>query len=1242
MDLGPSHGIRFRFDDGLLGAVLLDMHRKPLLPVREHLTGAGVHAEPPTAPEVPATRARQRLGVGERELDLVATHDDGITSTLEQRFDLRAPMDWWLDVDGTAEPTGQGVGYRLSGNVTLTVQTPEPWEVHRGGLRVALPAGSSTVVLAVSSRPIFDVGETLVVCRPDQMVEAAVVASCLPTDRLTPVIALEPPPMTETDYIRLYDEFDRSKENTLRLVGTPLGRAEVVSGSPELQLRALRNFAEHASLAKALSEYRSWLKHNEMISGLVSRLGVGRAVFLHDFAPEELNTVDPGMRERLDQEWEAHTGENAHDPGDRMFGDVPETLRLRWTGLTDLTTAAWRSLRDPAGEPERTIEVCAHDRGSCVAALFVALRTGAALRAVDRPGTGLDALFTEANPDSDEAVLVENTADVSALWAALYAHHRGARLVITPRPDLGPVRQAVDERQRRITATGRAIDAANRGEEDEGARGGGADVEAGGVQGRGVAFASGLRRWLPYPGRNPYRRLEEAVTAQVPNAAVAAVGERRLTAFTTGLPYSFVRTPQADWSRKPIGHVAADPALIVLNELYSEGIERSPGAFSLVFDPGFFKVSETEDVMRSVGGHFTHPILLPGPDEVMLGALQSLPKDLPVELIFFNTHGLDDGIVLGERYTLPNWRIPQWVTLPHRPVVFNNSCQSWTGVGREFVRVGARGYIGSLWSVPAKPAADFGRTVVHRITAEEAAVCAAIVNTGLPPRIERSYIYVGTANGRLDQWRDRAATAGEAALAWCSMLGRAALDNDGDLARLLHREITALRRTVEATPHGRTVSCLDVLLIELGLTVTAEPLDEASAHELAVKIDSLLSLLDLPEDASDRRRATRFELTGTLHERTGALAAALADLRRSVAYGEACGNRANLLLRMTEMHMKQGDLEEPLRLAQRARALFLDEDDQRGLLRTSGVLGQLSKRLGRRDEAMRHARDGYARAVHLADRREQGAFKLDEATLHQVGGNVDAAIAAATEALDLFRVGRHDHGELAAVGRLCMCHLDKGDLETSERYATTGLAQAHKLGLPVETACFHRDVGETLARRGHDAQALPHYRDAADILAGLGHWELAAPMLASLNDCAARLEDADALWSTAMWGSSLCSAVERHLWEMVLPLVVDALKTAIVVGTFDTTKHRLGDLLAVAPADLSEDRPEQMRFLGGVLTLVVHWLTGRDQAGVTSLARLLDGQIEGVELGLEEFVSLPYFQRAPRHGVPLDRRTGGA
>ncbi|MFF7634755.1 tetratricopeptide repeat protein [Kitasatospora sp. NPDC008050] len=1062
--------------------------------------------------------------------------------------------------------------------------------------------------------PEFAVGDTVVVCRPDQLREAAVVASCLPADRLTPVVAIEPPPTSREEHIKAYELHHLAQQRTQGRIGTPLGMAEVLGSDGRSVREMLAAIETSGRLAAKLTAYRSWVKHNEMVSRIVSRLGIERVVLLHDFTPEDLVTVDPALDERYNR-YLAANGQQAAQPITQMFAEVPTRLRLSGLRLGELTDAAWRLLRDADGLPERVIEVPADGPARWPAALFTALRSGAVLRAVDHPAPPLDELFAAVNPDGPEAVLVEDTGDASTLLGALYAHHRGARLVVTPPPDLSPVRAAVAARQQRVGA-------AARGEN-------GGDGEGGSDGARGSGVLGKLRGRFFDGGRHQFAELEAAVTGQVPAAAIAEVGERRLTAFTTGLPYGFVRTATADWSHKPIGHVAADAALIILNELHAQGAGRPEGAFSLVFDPGFFVVSETEDVLRAVGTHFTHPILLSGEDASMR-ALQALPRRLPVELIFFNTHGTDDGIMLGD-VPLPSHLLPQLFELDHRPIVFNNSCQSWTGIGREFIRIGARGYIGTLWDIPSRRAADFARVVTDRLTVEEAPAADAIVNTGLQA-IERSYLYVGTVNGRLSQWPDRI-SGGEAVLRHGGLLAAAALQVDGEVARTLHREITTLRRAVAGTEFARHLAFADLLLDELRLVGARGPgpdADRQAVEELVPLLDETLHRLDLPPVSADQRWAARFQLTGDLHAQHGEWGAALADYDRSLGYGEACPNRAHLLLRKAQLLMRGGDQEQALRTVAAARDLCTEQGDEPTLMRALGVLGQLSKRFGRHEEARALAEQGYALAVKLENRREQGTFLLDLSTLQQLTGDLGAATASAAAALETLRACRNEEGELVALGRLGGCYREQGELRAAGDCARTGLEQARRLGNRVEEAAFHSDIAQLLTLEGRHAEALEHHVAAASGLVELGAFGLGAPMVGFLVDCALRVGAAEELWSAAVWGVRICTAVEQHQWSAVVPKVVAALKEAFVISPATTMASRLPELVELTsagrPNGRPDGRPEQLRLLDSVLMLLWHWLMGEQPTETADLAGWLDSQTQGV-FGLAEFVALSHAER---------------
>ncbi|QFZ21749.1 tetratricopeptide repeat protein [Saccharothrix syringae] len=1078
MDLGAPHGIRFRFEAGLLRAVLLDVHRKPPIPATEQLTGP--HG-------------------GTRDLLVDETRDGHVRAVLRQRFDLPAPARWRLAVGAPGTATGDGVVFDLPGSVRLLVSGSAACAPEDGGACAELPAGRSELTVEVTSEPVFDVGDAVVVCRPDQALAAAVVLSCLPGDRFAPVLVLRP-----------------------------------ADGSGH--------------------------RRDALVAELLAATGVRRAVLLTD----DTSGDTPG-------------GAPAAPPEQVRLADLPEHLRLA-ADPTGLTERAWGLLR--GGEPDRVLEVPPDT--DPVAALFTALRTGAALRVADGAPPP-----TPDQPESDEAVLVERTGDADDLVAALYAHHRGARLVVTPRPDLAEVARVVAEEQDRVTAAAGAI----------------------GDAVKGIGFVEALWRYLSTGGHDPYAAVEAVVTAQVPAEAVDAVGDRRLTAFTTGLPYPFVRTEGANWARKPIGHVVADPLLVVLTELHRAGVAREPGAFSLVFDSGAFR--ELPETTASLG-HHTHSIVLSEAD-ASVAALRALVVDLPVELVFFNSHDADHAVVLGgER--LDGEDLP--LTLRHRPIVFNNSCRPWTDLGREFVRAGARGYIGTLWAIPPNLAAGFARTAVRRLTAEEVPAAHAVVNTGTPGGIERSYLYAGTVNGRLDEWRDRSTTDAEAALTACGLLAAAARAHaDGPLGRVLHRELRALRAVAEAGRATDTPAYADVLLAELALED-----DDARAAALVERIDALLPDL---EDA-DRRWAVRYALTGARAERRGDRAAALADYERSAGRGEACPDRADVLLRMAGLLMGEDRTDEARRAALDAHDEYRATGDRAGLLESVTVLTDIGD--DDPDTALRRAAEGHDLAEELGDRARQAAFKLDECGRRRAAGDLDGAVEAGAAAVELFRDSDDGPGELAALRLLGACHRERGEPETARHCAAVGLALAERLGAAAEVASFHDDLGGVLTAQGEHAEALEHYRHAVEKLVATGAWERGAELLPHLAVGAVRAGDPEALWTAALCGGLICEVAPRRVWASLVPLVVDSMKRAIETGPRQLTQRGMTDFASAVTAGRREEMPVQVGMLADVVVVLLAWLMDRVDRGVLGLARELDRGTGGV-LDMVAYVSVPHAER---------------
>lgn len=1239
MELGRAHGIRFQYDDGLLASIGLDVHHKAALPLTETMLVAGRRV--PTQPLESVSdqdfdalgwsgalgrsgyvrtshtvTATQDLGIGRRNFTLLQSartgmHEGRIVAALDLGFTLDSPVEWRLAVNGTLV-TGapdEKVRVRCGQNVYLAVHGTVPVSYTDGGdgrgvLTADLPAGASELTLGVVSNPDIAITDTVVVCRPDQVREAAIVASCLPPSRFTPVVSLAPPPMSVAEYLDLEQQVRDAEEAAASLIGGALGLADMLAREAAELQDAEAVIGRSVTLKKAATPHLSWVRHNALLARLLETARVCLVVWLFEPTLDDLVSVrgEPLLGSIPD-----HLFLLPEDSG----GDGAAEGRLYYRDLDDLALKAWHSVGGHHDEPSAWVHVPADDKCAYAAALFASLSAGLPLRpAPDVPADAIDGLLAAANNglNTDEAVIVELSGVADDLLAALYAWHRSARLVPTPQPRLDAVNEAVAAYQQQVlAAAGVPCGAPDLlGDEDAKALGG----------------LTAVRRLLSRPGRNRFTSIERAVTAQVPASVVDAVGDRRVTAFTAGLPYSFVHTDAADWSAKPIGHVATDPLLITLAELCAAGSQRPQATFSLLFDPGFFDTSETVDVLQAVNRHYTHAIVMDG-EGAGLQALASLCSALPVELVFFNTHGSDDAIVLSD-IPLPRELIPRYVSFESLPVVFNNSCESWTGVGKEFVRAGSRGYIGSLWSIPADLAADFAKIVSQRILAGDAPVASALVDTGLPDAIARSYIYVGTASGRLDQWPQRTSMPGQAAIAACMTLLEASTEGNGAVYRLLGREVDRLLAAVEKTPYADTTEYCDAVFGALALFHSRPPpnVDGAERVNYLVSLsEQLLHRLPLTERSRAAHMAMLRWLVGARHQNRHDNVAALAAFKEALAYGDACPDRPHIQLQVAELLADQGDLDGALEYAVQAHVACADSGDDAGLVLVIGVLGQLQRRRGDLTGALRNAQEGYAAARRLSNITQQAIFKGDESVAQLNLGEYEASARSAKEALLLFRRVNDDSGELAAYGHLAQALLADGDLDEAERCVRTGLEQAKRLDEPKQEAAFLSDLGLVLAARNHHADAITAFRDAISILGHLSAWDAYARTLILLKASAAAAGDPNGLWMVVVHGTAVCTHVYDDLRSAIFPRIVEAFKSTLLHGRPPVAE--VLQLLASVSGGDPDALPPDLRFIGDLAAMTMSWMDGTNQSQVVRRAEELDDETGG-RFALADYFAHPY------------------
>jgi hypothetical protein len=860
----------------------------------------------------------------------------------------------------------------------------------------------------------------VVLCRPAQWREAAIVLSCCPPDSFTPLLVVEPPPVTDDGYRVLYDAYVAVRNQRDAMIGTAMARQVAVPAEVSVLTAAVD------TAALALTPFRSWWRHQRSLGDLLARQPPRRALLLFDPAPGELDLIEAIPTSRIGPD---------RTP---VLPDTTERFPLD-PSLDTLAARAW--------------SVCGHDTAfpashgpehddvlGWFAALARALETGRPL------APGAAALPDPTATDSAEAVLVEVEPDATALIGVQYAHERHAHLVLTPTPDTAAISNAL------ATMSGRSGD---------------------------KLFAA-VRDWWQSLTESPdiagpLRAIEKAVNDAVPDAVVTAVGERDLTVFTRAVPYSFVRKCGADWTGKTIGHVAGDPMLIVLTELLDTPATNTIG-FTLLFDIGVFKTNETADVLRVLNDRPAIVLLLSGAAAAVLN-LGRLGELLPIEFIHFNTHGNQQEIVLADG-DLPAWKLFR-NALPSRPFVFNNSCLSWVGVGREFIRTGARGYIGTLWPVDAEQAARLAKSVLERAVQQGWSIARAIRQTGVDRHTDRAYIFAGTASACLATLSDNRSRREALALG---------------IRQLLNALLRSLAQGSEGPPGIFIRPMQDLLWTVAGqlIGVLDQHWPAPDEDRLDIAADRLSVMAHQAEDKRDRFPARaaeaataqslldRAELTDVARARHRAqiryagARIALAEGRLKDAMDLLAGDdSAAALILCSDALRAAGRVQEAFAAAERALTNVLPDDRRRRLL-ALGRVGQLARINGYDERALAVAREGFALATELDDLKERATFKGDETRALLVLHQAQEAVVAARLYRALARQAFGDLEDLSAAGALVQALTMALETQEADTIAEQALANARAMNQPRRAAQFMLDRARIAAveKRLHDAIVL--------------------------------------------------------------------------------------------------------------------------------------------------------------------------
>lgn len=889
---------------------------------------------------------------------------------------------------------------------------------------------------------------TVIVCRPEQTLETAIAVSCIGGNARLAV--LTEPPISEEEYRRRHEIFRVAMDARDNRIRGPIGRAEVFTGLEKFDVAKANQEVDEA--ARALTTFREWRKHNASISRLAAKWDIERLLYLCEPAFEELNLIEPVPLGKIKEDrvpvFASHISSLFVLPGASECPAEPEAegevKRIFYSSTKELTHAVWNAIRGSAlTDP---IPVTSSDICSVFEGLYRSLKCGQALQ-VSEINQKAGFIDFDDSTDSEEAVVIEAANEAGRLLGVIYALSQKCRLIVYAQPDIKPVQDALRESEENASTKRAAISyvAAHRKKALSSLK---IPDEAKEVikllpdqvsseqetRFEEKRFWDCLRKILA-PEVDPFLLTEHAVTSTVPSEVVEAVGERRLTAVTSGIPYQFIKTATTDWSLKPIGHIAGDISLLFSMAMSSDLKDPSEIGLNLLFDPGQFDTRETKYVLSELKPNRSRTLLLQQAAASSI-ALIHLTKELPVDLVYFNTHGGDDVIVLADA-ALPAFKLAQRVSLTSSPLVFNNSCLSWVGVGRQFVQIGARGYLGTLWSVDAALAADYAQTVLRNLVQSNLPVSQAMRrfegnNASKLQQFSKAYIFVGTTKTRLNP------------------------RETGPLSSDLDRKLADLRL--------------------LKATLLRYPLQAAGAHE-EINLSIVKSVYDPLAALSDEVRASDVGPIGDLWE---------------ISIGEI-EILFNLIDKLPGVPAR---LEKLLELTEKYLANFREATADAKGASFHDWRGKIMERMGNLDKA----RKDYELSIELSQRLriEPVDQLLGLAGLDRARGDGESARARIDQVRQWLETRLKEEQDpdikpqcerklALALGDLCQLYRRANDLETAQRFASQGALLAEKLGNWSQQSMFLMDQSRILYQQGYTAMAkeIGEYVSAAAAKSGI-------------------------------------------------------------------------------------------------------------------------------------------------------------
>jgi tetratricopeptide (TPR) repeat protein len=322
----------------------------------------------------------------------------------------------------------------------------------------------------------------------------------------------------------------------------------------------------------------------------------------------------------------------------------------------------------------------------------------------------------------------------------------------------------------------------------------------------------------PAPG-SAYASLEQAAADAVPSTLLTP-HVRTMTVFTRWLPLHLTPIPsEGEWAPKQhwvdryvLAHLPGNTASLLVPRIFQASTKPSQAVpFAVVFDTlGVVTDTEQRQFVDELSKGLGYPLVL-AQESADGELLREVAERLETDLLLLVTHGAGDFIEDGHGGRLTSSDIASW-KVNGSPLVFNNSCSSWSTTGAAFVAAGARGYIGALWPIASRTATQIGISIAAGLHASSgadipmlltAAVRAAATERGEAQRTAAAYLYVGVPGTQLLTRspfgeREVVALMTEVFQQFYDLLAQLVDAGRPDLAARLHASREPLRRRLSA------------------------------------------------------------------------------------------------------------------------------------------------------------------------------------------------------------------------------------------------------------------------------------------------------------------------------------------------------------------------------------------------------------------------------------------------------------